>query len=49
MTTGAKKQRELPVKGCQISPTAQAVPYKGWQQGATIAISPLPPERSGAL
>ena len=41
--------RRLPVKGCQIRPTAQAVPYKGWQQGATIAISPLLFEGSGAL
>ena len=48
-TTEAEKQREPLVKGCQISPTAQAVPYQGWQQGATIAISPLPPEGSGAL
>ena len=49
MTTEAEKQRELPVKGCQISQTAQAVPYQGWQQGTTIAISPLHPEESGAL
>ena len=35
-------------QGCQIEPTAQAVPHKGWQQGATIAISPLHPEWSGA-
>ena len=43
MTTEAEKQREPNVKGCQISPTAQAVPYQGWQQGATIAISPPTP------
>ena len=47
-TTEAKKQRELSVKGCQISPTAQAAVAGVATRGA-IAISPLPPEVSGAL
>ena len=49
MTTEAEKLRGLPVKDCQINPTAQAVPCQGWKQGAAIAIYPLTPEGSGAL
>ena len=43
MTTEAEKQRELPVKGCQISPTAQAVPNQRWQQGSDHCHLPSTP------
>ena len=38
--TKRKKGTGLPVKGRQVSPTARAVPYKGWHRGTTIADLP---------